>query len=56
MVTLATVGYGDVYPITTSGRVFTFFILLIGLAIVAISTGIILSSLTKVVETDSGGE
>ncbi|WP_296384624.1 ion transporter [Winogradskyella sp.] len=50
IVTLTTVGYGDVYPITVGGRVFTFFILLIGLGIVAIPTGIISSSLTKAVE------
>ena len=53
IITLTTVGYGDVYPITIGGRMFTFFILLIGLGIVAIPTGIISSSLTKVVETDS---
>ncbi|WP_426429480.1 ion transporter [Winogradskyella sp. HB-48] len=56
IVTLTTVGYGDVYPITVGGRVFTFFILLIGLGIVAIPTGIISSSLTKVVEPDSEEE
>lgn len=50
IITLTTVGYGDVYPITVGGRIFTFFILLIGLGIVAIPTGIISSSLTKVVE------
>ncbi|SDI10959.1 ion transporter [Winogradskyella thalassocola] len=50
IVTLTTVGYGDVYPITVGGRVFTFFMLLIGLGIVAIPTGIISSSLTKAVE------
>jgi len=48
IITLTTVGYGDVYPITVGGRVFTFFILLIGLGIVAIPTGIISSSMTKV--------
>lgn len=53
IVTLTTVGYGDVYPITVGGRVFTFIILLIGLGIVAIPTGIISSSLTKVVEPES---
>ena len=50
IITLTTVGYGDVYPITVGGRVFTFFILLIGLGIVAIPTGIISSSLTKATE------
>lgn len=56
IVTLTTVGYGDVYPITVGGRVFTFIILLIGLGIVAIPTGIISSSLTKVVEPNSEEE
>ncbi|MDH7914557.1 ion transporter [Winogradskyella sp. SYSU M77433] len=56
IVTLTTVGYGDVYPITVGGRIFTFFILLIGLGIVAIPTGIISSSLTKVFEPDSDEE
>ncbi|MTE27989.1 ion transporter [Winogradskyella ouciana] len=56
IVTLTTVGYGDVYPITVGGRVFTFIILLIGLGIVAIPTGIISSSLTKVVEPNSDEE
>ena len=53
IVTLTTVGYGDVYPITVGGRIFTFFILMIGLGIVAIPTGIISSSLTKAVEPNS---
>lgn len=53
IVTLTTVGYGDVYPITVGGKVFTFFILLIGLGIVAIPTGIISSSLTKTIENKS---
>jgi voltage-gated potassium channel len=53
IVTLTTVGYGDVYPITAGGKIFTFFILLIGLGIVAIPTGIISSSLTKTIEDKS---
>jgi len=56
IVTLTTVGYGDVYPITVGGRIFTFFILLIGLGIVAIPTGIISSSLTKAIEPNSKEE
>lgn len=51
IITLTTVGYGDVYPITVGGKIFTFFILMIGLGIVAIPTGIISSALTKSVDT-----
>jgi voltage-gated potassium channel len=56
IVTLTTVGYGDVYPITVGGRIFTFFILLIGLGIVAIPTGIISSSLTSAVDAKDKDE
>lgn len=47
VVTLTTVGYGDVYPITTGGKVFTFFILMVGVGIVTIPAGLVASSLTK---------
>ena len=50
IITLTTVGYGDVYPITVGGKIFTFFVLMIGLGIVAIPTGIISSALTKSVD------
>ena len=50
IITLTTVGYGDVYPITVGGRIFTFFILMIGLGIVAIPTGILSSALTRAVD------
>lgn len=46
--TLTTVGYGDMYPITVGGRVFTFIILIIGLGIVAIPAGLLASALNKV--------
>jgi len=45
--TLTTVGYGDIYPITTGGKLFTFFILMIGLGIVAVPAGILASALSK---------
>lgn len=51
--TLTTVGYGDVYPITTGGKIFTFFILSIGLAIVAVPSGIIAATLTEVRDEES---
>jgi len=46
IITLTTVGYGDVYPITAGGRVFTFFILMVGLGIVAVPAGLLASSLS----------
>uniref|UniRef100_UPI004056519B ion transporter n=1 Tax=Candidatus Electrothrix sp. TaxID=2170559 RepID=UPI004056519B len=46
--TLTTVGYGDIYPITIGGRLFTFLILMLGLGVVAVPTGIIASALSTV--------
>jgi voltage-gated potassium channel len=46
--TLTTVGYGDVYPVTAGGRVFTTLILVIGLGVVAVPAGLIASSLSEV--------
>nr|VFJ74402.1 MAG: voltage-gated potassium channel [Candidatus Kentron sp. FW] len=50
--TLTTVGYGDAYPITVGGKIFTFFVLVIGLGIVAVPSGLVASALTKARETD----
>jgi len=47
IVTLTTVGYGDVYPITTGGKIFTFFVLIIGVGVVTIPAGLAASALTK---------
>lgn len=47
MVTLTTVGYGDVYPITAGGKIFTFFIILVGLGIIAVPTGLMVSGLQE---------
>jgi len=46
--TLTTVGYGDIYPITIGGKIFTTIMLLIGLGIVGIPAGIVASALTEV--------
>ena len=42
--TLTTVGYGDIYPITNGGKIFTGIVTLIGVGIIAIPTGLIASS------------
>lgn len=39
--TLLTVGYGDIYPVTTMGKLFGIFIAFLGVGMVAIPTGII---------------
>ena len=39
--TLLTIGYGDIYPITTLGKIFSIFITFLGVGMVAIPTGII---------------
>lgn len=38
---LLTVGYGDIYPVTTLGKIFGIFITFLGVGVVAIPTGII---------------
>jgi voltage-gated potassium channel len=47
IVTLTTVGYGDAIPITLGGRVFTGFVLIAGLGIVAVPTGLLAAALAK---------
>ena len=39
--TLLTIGYGDIYPVTTMGKIFSIFITCLGVGMVAIPTGII---------------
>jgi len=51
--TLTTVGYGDIYPITIGGKIFTFFILLVGLGIVSVPAGLVASALSKAREMET---
>ncbi len=48
VVTITTVGYGDIFPITTAGRIFTFIVLLASLGLVAVPTGIFATALLSV--------
>ena len=43
IVTLTTVGYGDVYPVTTIGKLFAAVIMVAGVGLVALPTGILAS-------------
>jgi voltage-gated potassium channel len=44
---LTTVGYGDLVPITTGGRIFTTFVLFIGLGVVAVPAAIVTAALLE---------
>lgn len=46
IITLTSVGYGDMYPITSGGKLFASFTVIIGMGIIAIPTGLIASALT----------
>ncbi|WP_010522795.1 ion transporter [Aquimarina agarivorans] len=52
IVTLTTVGYGDTYPITVGGKVFTFFVLIIGIGIVTVPAGLVATALSKAREME----
>ncbi len=54
--TLSTVGYGDVYPVTVAGRLFTFLILILGLSVVSVPSGLLASALVKVPDENATEE
>ena len=47
VVTITTVGYGDVVPVTALGKTVAVVIMMLGYAIIAVPTGIVASELTK---------
>ena len=53
VVTLTTVGYGDAYPITIGGRVFAAVVVLLGIGIVAVPTGLFASALARAREAEA---
>ena len=48
VISLTSVGYGDVYPLTTPGRFLTLAMVLTGMGIVAVPTALLASALTRV--------
>jgi voltage-gated potassium channel len=52
IITLTTVGYGDIYPITIGGKVFTFFVLIIGVGIVTVPAGLVATALSRAREIE----
>lgn len=53
LITLTTVGYGDVFPITIGGKIFTAIIVIVGLGFVAVPTGLVASALTKAIQDEN---
>ena len=56
MVTLTTVGYGDIYPVSTVGRVISMLSSFLGIAIVALPTGIITGAYAAALEHEKEDE
>jgi voltage-gated potassium channel len=48
--TITTVGYGDIYPVTVTGRILSSIISFLGIALVAIPTGIISSGFNELTD------
>lgn len=47
IVTITTVGYGDITPITNAGKLLATFIMILGYAIIAVPSGILSASFVK---------
>ena len=47
IITISTVGYGDIAPVTSQGRVLTMFLILAGISFISFTTSIIASAFTE---------
>ena len=57
--TMTTVGYGDITPVTPIGRLLSAFVMLLGYTIIAVPTGIVTANIiddTKTAEKTNGEE
>jgi voltage-gated potassium channel len=52
IVTMTTVGYGDITPVTTLGKFLSACLMLLGYGVIAVPTGIITSEMTKAVNQE----
>lgn len=50
--TLTTIGYGDIYPVTAGGKIFTSIVVMLGLGVVAVPTGLFASALTRSIQSE----
>jgi len=53
IVTMTTVGYGDISPQTTIGQIFASFVMIMGYAIIAVPTGIVSVEIADVTKKSS---
>ena len=51
-ISLTTVGYGDIYPVSTAGRIFTMLSSMVGIAVVALPAGIITAGYMDAVNSE----
>ena len=54
VITMTTTGYGDMYPITAAGKFFGGIVLILGIALFALPTGIIASGFIEQIRRDKG--
>ena len=54
--TFTTVGYGDIYPVTAAGKVLSALIALLGIALVAVPTGIITAGFMEQIDDKDDSE
>lgn len=52
VVTLTSVGYGDVTPISTAGKIFTSIILFLGIGLISVPSAILVSAFSKASQKD----
>lgn len=55
IITLTTVGYGDITPKTELGQAVASFVMILGYAIIAVPTGIFTAELTRAIKQDASG-
>ncbi len=56
IVTLTTVGYGDIAPATVAGQAFAAFVMILGYGIIAVPTGIVSAEIVKASHRKEAGE
>ncbi len=54
VVTLTTIGYGDVYPITVAGKIVASIVAVAGVGLIAMPTGILAAAFTDAVQRNQG--